>query len=518
MAEDRYTWLFETDSIKNLVSPKALKDMSALKELDPPRFEELLEAVQKLRPMGGMKRFLGHLDKYERDLKKAEKKKIARGENVDEDGFSRNAEGTSILNKPENVRNAIRLMGLELMYDDFSGRTFYIDEYRRKRPVDDDFITDFWVRCADRFDFDPNVGTLWKFTIHETARQNRFHPVKDMLNSLKWDGKHRLGSWLIDYLGADDTPFNRKVGELVLKAGIARIYQPGIKFDQALLLQGDQGLGKSTVATIMAMDEDWFTDSMPLMEGDQKIIEATRGKWICEIGEMRGRDRVSVDTIKAQLSRTVDRARMAYGHTVNEYPRQFIYIITANPKQIFSDTTGNRRYWPVTLTQSVDLDALARDMGQLWAEALDAVGYGFEKIDARSLMLPKDLWEAANELTSAMMVTNPYAEKFESILGDARGIISSSELWDILGVPVSQRNRYDIFGKALEDLGFSKTRRKYGGVSNISCYVRWDDSDRPPIELVADRSSVDGRIRGVCPRVAIDNVTHDFDDSPAEDL
>jgi hypothetical protein len=303
----------------------------------------------------------------------------------------------------------------------------------------------------------------------------------------------------------------------VLKGAISRILQPGIKFDNALLLQGAQGTGKSSVVRTMAMGDEWHTESVALQEDDKKIIENTQGKWIVEIAEMRGRDRVSADTAKAQITRTHDRSRMAFGHISSDWARPFIFIITANPKQLFTDQTGNRRFWPVVINDLVDIHRLRAIMPQLWAEAYIAMGAGFGHIHEDDLKLPKELWDAANKLTNSMMITNPYLEKLESVMGDTKGIISSTEVWDILGVPVNQRTRYELFGAAMETMGFTKVRRKYGGMNNVTCYVRWPDNGTQPVELVADRSSLDGRVRGVTPRVDLSAITHDDDEDAADD-
>jgi hypothetical protein len=520
MSEDRFQWLFDSEDAKALTDVKALNDMISLRTLDRPRFETLLEHVKGLKPMGGMRRFIGMIDSYERDIKKEERRKArsAGGDalEADEDGFIRNKDGV-ITSRAHNVRNALTRMGIALRYDEFSCKAFYIDEGRDMRPVDDAFLEDYWVRMDDEFSFSPTFSSVWKYTVFETARQDSFHPVRDLLNSIEWDGEERLDSWLVDYLGAEDTPFNRKVGELVLKAGVARILQPGIKFDTALLLQGAQGKGKSSVVRAMAMNVDWHTESVPLQESDQKIIETTQGKWIVEIAEMRGRDRVSADTAKAQITRTHDRSRMAFGHISSDWARQFIFIITANPKQLFTDQTGNRRFWPVVINDLVDIHRLRAIMPQLWAEAYIAMGAGFGHIHEDDLKLPKELWDAANKLTNSMMITNPYLEKLESVMGDTKGIISSTEVWDILGVPVNQRTRYELFGAAMETMGFTKVRRKYGGMNNVTCYVRWPDNGTQPVELVADRSSLDGRVRGVTPRVDLSAITHDDDEDAADD-
>lgn len=208
------------------------------------------------------------------------------------------------------------------------------------------------------------------------SARTSFHPVKEYLGSLSWDGTHRLDSLLIDYMGAPDTPYTRAVTRKALCAGVARIYRPGVKFDCALGLIGGQGRGKSTL--ISKLGRDWFSDNFTGVHGN-KSIEQLQGVWIIEIPELAGFKKAEVEAIKAYISKRVDRYRVAYGKRVEEFPRQCIFIFTSNEDIINRDQSGGRRWWPVMCGpsgKSVFTDLSEEEVGQIWAEAVIAWNEG----------------------------------------------------------------------------------------------------------------------------------------------
>jgi hypothetical protein len=500
---DKFAYLFQLASGSEALSITNIASMAQLNALDPPRFEELLGHLKTLKfnAPRGVERVVAAVKKHERELQKLEKRKVAAGgeDMADEDGFIRDASG-SIMKKPHNIRNALRLMGYHLRYDTFSDKVVAVDEDGTVVAAGDAFVNDTWIRMDDEFGFLPDKNTLWRSTLFETARRDPFHPVLDRLSAIEWDGKGRVGTWLVDYAHVEDTPFNRAVGTIVLKAAVQRLLTPGCKFDETLLLQGGQGLGKSTMIKIMALDEDWFTDSMPIQESEQRIIEATRGKWIVEIPEMQGRDRASVDATKAQLSRTHDRARLAYATVVEEVPRMFIMITTGNDGKMLVDLTGNRRFWPVRITQKVDLQRLANDMEQLWAEAMVMLEWD------PGIGLPEDLWADAVKLQEDMTIDNPFEDKLRSVLQDAKGVLASVDVWEILGIAGWQQRSYSqMMGKAMEKLGWAPKYRTINGVRNSRCYVRPADGSCD-VTLQLSRSGLDSRIRGVEPMVRLEDL------------
>ena len=205
------------------------------------------------------------------------------------------------------------------------------------------------------------------------ARRNSYHPVREYLESLpKWDGVPRIGTWLIDYCGVGSNEVNPNrygmaVGEKFLIAAVKRIMDPGAKCDSMLVLEGKQGIGKSTAPRILAGDE-WFSDQLADM-GSKDASLQLRGVWIVELSELDVLNRAEMARAKAFLSQQTERFRLPYGRRVIQVPRQCVFIGTTNSECWLRDDTGGRRFWPVRCRQ-IDLEGLRRDRDQLWAEAL----------------------------------------------------------------------------------------------------------------------------------------------------
>ena len=199
------------------------------------------------------------------------------------------------------------------------------------------------------------------------ARELRVHPVRDWLDTLRWDGTPRLETWTSAYLGAEPTAFHHTIGALWLISAIARIYRPGVKADHMLILEGPQGARKSTAIKVLA-GEEWFTDELPEL-GSKDAALHMQGVWIVEIAELDAIGRAEVSRIKAFLTRTTDRFRPPYGRHTVEIKRQCVFAGTVNPDTYLRDETGNRRFWPLRCGD-IDIEALRRDRDQLWAEAL----------------------------------------------------------------------------------------------------------------------------------------------------
>jgi Virulence-associated protein E len=228
-----------------------------------------------------------------------------------------------------------------------------------------------------RFTFDPGKENVQE-ALARLCEADRFDPVADYLDSLQWDRKPRLDTWLTVYLGAQDTPLNRAFGWKILLAGARRVRQPGVKFDCMLVLEGPQGVGKSRAARVLAGSDDNFSDQPIMWDDHKQQQEAVSGVWIHEVGELAGLRKADVEPVKSFLSRQVDRARPAYGRHRVDRPRRCIFIGTVNGGKsagYLTDTSGGRRFWPVEVG-SIDLDALQRDRDQLWAEAaaIEATG------------------------------------------------------------------------------------------------------------------------------------------------
>jgi predicted P-loop ATPase len=202
--------------------------------------------------------------------------------------------------------------------------------------------------------------------VQTVARDRTFHPVRQKLDGLKWDGTRRIDGWLSLYLGAEPSEYTSAVGARWLISGVARIYNPGANADCALILEGDQGLMKSTALKTLA--EPWFTDEIADL-GSKDAAMQTRGVWVIEIAELDSMSRSDVSKIKGFISRTTDRFRPPYGKRLVESPRQCVFAGSVNHSNYLRDETGGRRFWPVACTRIL-IEDLARDRDQLWAEAV----------------------------------------------------------------------------------------------------------------------------------------------------
>jgi predicted P-loop ATPase len=201
--------------------------------------------------------------------------------------------------------------------------------------------------------------------IQTIARERGFHPIRDYLASLTWDGIRRIDDWLTLYLGVDPTDYVRAVGAKWLIGAVARVYKPGCKNDSCLILEGPQGSLKSTALRTLA--DPWFTDDMPELGTKDSALQ-TRGVWIVELAELDAMSRAEVSKVKAFMSRATDRFRPPYGRHPIEAPRECVFAGTVNHDAYLRDETGGRRFWPVRCGK-IDITDLGRDRDQLWAEA-----------------------------------------------------------------------------------------------------------------------------------------------------
>lgn len=202
--------------------------------------------------------------------------------------------------------------------------------------------------------------------------KHSFHPVRDYLSSLTWDGVERIDTLLADYLGAEQTHYTAEAMRKTLAAAVARIFQPGRKFDLVLTLVGEQGTGKSTL--VYKLGREWFSDTFLTVQG-KEALEQIQGAWLIEIAELAGLRKAEVEAIKHFISKQEDTFRAAYARVAETYQRQCVFIGTTNSRDFLRDPSGNRRFMPVaikperaTLCVFEDLDE--ERVGQIWAEAV----------------------------------------------------------------------------------------------------------------------------------------------------
>lgn len=201
--------------------------------------------------------------------------------------------------------------------------------------------------------------------------RNTFHPIVDYLKSLEWDGKPRIDTLMIDYFGAEDNAYTRASIRKMLCAAVARVFEPGVKFDLVLILVGNQETYKSTF--IQKLGVNWFSDTFTTVQGKESF-EQLQGAWIIEIAELSGLKKAEVETIKHFITKREDSFRPAYGRVVETYKRQCIFFGTTNSRDFLRDPTGNRRFIPIDVrapfaTKSVMSDLTSDEVNQIWAEA-----------------------------------------------------------------------------------------------------------------------------------------------------
>ena len=224
------------------------------------------------------------------------------------------------------------------------------------------------------FDHKYHIWSPGKFNdaLLAVASERAYHPIKEYFNSLpEWDGTPRVDTLLIDDLGAEDTSYTRAVIRKTLCAAVARIYEPGTKFDHILVLNGPQGMGKSTF--FARLGGKWFSDSLTISDmRDKSAAEKLQGYWILELGELAGIKKIDVETVKSFISRTDDKYRASYGFNVESHPRQCVIVGSTNSESGFlRDITGNRRFWPVQVKAISEKKAWElTDVEQIWAEAI----------------------------------------------------------------------------------------------------------------------------------------------------
>jgi len=265
-----------------------------------------------------------------------------------------------------------------------------------------------------------------KDAIVASSIKQAFHPIREYLKKLVWDGKPRLDTLFIDYLGVADSEYARAVTRKALVGAVARVMSPGCQFDYMLVFVGKQGRGKSSIIHKLAVKDDWFTDSLVTFEGS-KAFEAVTGKWLIEVPEMHAFDRSTMNQAKAFITARSDFYRAAYDFFPEDRPRQCAFFGTTNYTECLRDETGGRRYWPLT-TDKADrkknvFTDLTEERDQIWAEAVCYWGIG------ETLYLTSELEAVAAEIQEAHRETHPWEDTVKNFV--EKEIPSDWDSWEL---------------------------------------------------------------------------------------
>jgi hypothetical protein len=433
--------------------------LAQLKVKDRPRYEKLLAKYREDRipDLTGLGR---EVDKFIKAVERKQEAKKSWTAKAGEEDFLRDKKTGVVKVTQANIRLAIEKLGVTLRHNSFSSMPS-IDGLSAdfNGPLQDFAIHEMWLRIDDAFGFRPRLD-YFTTIVTNVCRRNTFHPVREYLDGLTWDGVPRIDTWLIDHCHAEDTPFNRAVGRIWLIAAVRRIMKPGEKFDTMLILEGPEGNNKSGLFRVLAILDEWFSDSIRFTDDDKQIMEKASGKWIIEIADLHGMTKAGYDKIKAQLSRQSDRARLAYARFASEVLRQFVSSGTSNVYEYLASLTGNRRIWCVRTNGWIDLDAVRAVVHQLWAEAVVL------EASEPDLFLPRELWEAARIVQAEREVENAFTDKLDMLFGTEDGWVFPYQIWEALDIQLARvgDKEQQQLGHAMKALGFKKKRRTWNKV------------------------------------------------------
>lgn len=343
-------------------------------------------------------------------------------------------DGQPIRNDPQNVRFALAALEVDSQRNTFTQTDEFCGYGLDGRDLND-IVEILSSAFARDLSFKATPAVI-KRELLSIAHEQKYHPVIDYLDGLVWDGTPRIDKWLAQYCGANDNELNTEFGSKLLIAGVRRIKQPGVKFDTMLVLEGTQGAGKSQIAQLLSIRDEWFCGSLDLKSDDKTKAEMMSRAWIVECQELDGMNKTTSQSLKKFLSTAVDMFRPAYARNAAEFRRHCIILGTTNEIAYLRDLTGNRRIWPVTVKE-IDLARFAVDVDQLWAEAV------VREVAGVSITLSPKLWSAAAEVQGQRMVEDAYADVLEDAFGGKKGRVSMDSIKLLLGIDTARMSTMD---------------------------------------------------------------------------
>lgn len=398
---------------------------------------------------------------------------VPSGAGYSPEGFRVDDKGRPLGNQ-ENLRVALDMLEISIGYNLFTEQAVCDGE-----PLTDAIENRIEATLETKFGLAIEFSKFRRY-LDVFAREHGYHPVRDYLDGLTWDGVPRLSSWLVNYGGAkvdgdEHAQYVAEIGRIVLQAAVRRVRQPGCKYDELVVFESPiQGANKSTAIEILAVQEDWYTNDIPL-DGDPKVlIETTAGKWIIEAAEIIGLER-SRAKIKRVLSTKADNARLAFRRNAERHARQWVAIGTSNRQDYLGDESGDRRFWPVEITR-FDLDALRRDRDQLWAEAvaLDNAAFaaGGNTLACARIRLDERLWAVAGKAQDSRSVGDPIEDTLAAVLDGRDGSVREADALDLAGFERPTKEDATRVGMCLRRLGWKRDRLRVGNGARVWIWKR----------------------------------------------
>lgn len=322
-----------------------------------------------------------------------------------------------------------------------------------KQPITDDFIADLRLSIDTEYYMTFTKEDILQMVSSIAREKNSYHPIKQLIETKDWDGKARVNDLFINYLGADDNAYVKAVSRKWLTGAVARIYEPGIKMEMVPVLQGKQGVGKSTLAS--KLGGNFFVDSLASLGKSKDDYQLLIGSWIVELGELASFNSTETEKVKSFISAKFDKIRLPYSVIPQKYYRTCVFIGTTNNGEFLSDLTGNRRFFPIPLKNNPKLDIFSIDdevIQQIWAEALEL----YEKGEKLFLDNESDL-EAAEQYRDQATEESLFFVNIDDFLG-----MNVPEHWDSMNMD-DKRFQFENYQRGRATTGahkISKTTAK----------------------------------------------------------
>lgn len=394
--------------------------------------------------------------------------------------------GTKRMANMSNVTNAVRdfqRIGIEIRFDEFRDEIMLSNTNSGQwRPFKDEDYTRLRIKLEDG-GFNAVGLNLIRESVLLVAKENVFDSAITWLNEVApaWDSKPRISAFLQRYFGAQDTPYVRAASEYLWSALVGRILFPGIKADMVIVLVGEQGTGKSTGVAAICPNIDFFTE-ISFNEKDDDLSRKMRGHLVGEIGELRGLHTKELESIKAFVTRTREKWIPKFKEFTASYARRIVFIGTTNEAKFLADSTGNRRWVPITVG-TVDVVGIRNDCLQLWAEARDTYsGVKYAEVESLLSKVHDDhtIMEPWVDIVEAWLQGTCQPQGVRMVNGYREVVTTSEILKDALGLQPDAMNRKNEMRAAitLKQIGYiNGTERINGQRKNVYRYVDTVSSD-----------------------------------------